>query len=164
MTRIERPGAPRAGDLLTSTARVDRAAPARVALRWELAAAAVPESALAKSPARYITLEWIVPLEPAGRGGEARAELLDPSTGARAVLAVVAASPDDLAGPVRCTSDGDLRHIEIDGLLTATLRVTPAAADSPGPAVQALYARTALLMRLGIPGGRYELIGAVVPS
>ncbi|MCC6675629.1 MAG: hypothetical protein IT436_00670 [Phycisphaerales bacterium] len=162
MTRIERPGVPRAGDLLTTKVRIDRAAPARLALRWEVAAAAVPEATLARSPARYITLEWTVPLEPAGRGGEARAELVDPSTGARAVLAVVTASRDDLAGPVRCTSDGDLRHIEIDGLLTATLRVPPPGAESPGPAVQVLYARTSLLGQLEIPGGRYELIGAAV--
>lgn len=162
---------------LAGPARIEPAEARHITLRWEIAAQAVPEHArpapaAAKSvrlnghaappaPARpgpYLMLEWTVPLEiEPGRGAQARAEMVDPATGDRVVLATVARAPDDLAGPVRITRDEDLRHIEIDGLLSATLRIGPGLDGPAGPAlIRVLYARTSLLTQLGIAGGRYE--------
>lgn len=162
MTRTNRPEAPRTGEFLLSNIRLSRGPGARVILRWEIAAASVPESVIPRGAAPFLMLEWSLPitLTPTGRGepgraAEARAEMVNPQTGARAVLAVVAPSRDDLAGPVRCTVEQDLHHIEIDGLLSATLRIRPGGGDGPA-SVQVLYARTTLLAQLGIPGGRYE--------
>lgn len=138
---------------------------ARLTLRWEISAAAVSEAVLPREGAAFLFLEWEVPFAP-GRTtpdarAEARAHLVNPRTGARLALAVVAAGPDDLAGPVRCTSEKDLHHVEIDGLLSASVRVRAAGDAEPARAEpQLLYARTSLLSRLAIPGGRYELSGA----
>lgn len=166
MTRTRPTGGPAAADLLTTPVRLDRAAPPRVVLRWEIAAAALhdpmPGPGRRTAPrSGSVYLEWSLPLG-AAEAAEARAELIDPATGRRETLAVVAPSRDDLAGPVRCSGDGDLHHTEIDGLLSATLRVHQAHHGTPGPSAHVLYARTTLLARLGVPGGRYELIGASV--
>lgn len=176
MTRADRQARRCAGDLLTSPVRVDRAAVPCLRIRWEIDASSIPGwdgpdapspsgAAAAAGPARAVTLEWIVTAAPDARR-EARAELHEARLARRTPLAVVSASRDDLATPVRCTTDDDLHHIEIEGLLTATLRVLPASETGAGldheagPSVQVLYARTSLLAQLGVPGGRYEVAGA----
>lgn len=124
-----------------------------VTLRWEVSAAAL-RAARPDLPvpagAAFVRLEWRVP--GAMRAGlEARAELVD-AAGGRLALAAVAPAPDDLAGPITWTHDGDLSHVDIDGLLYATVRWAPS-----GEAA-VLYARTTLLERLGLAGGRYEVL------
>lgn len=49
-------------------------------------------------------------------------------------------------------------HVDIPGLLHASF------SDHPDRPPTPLYARTDLLARLGIPGGRYELIDAPAPD
>ncbi len=53
--------------------------------------------------------------------------------------------------------DAELWHLDIPGLLVVSLR------EQPG-GVEVLYARTGLLTRLGVEGGRYEFeAGTLLP-
>lgn len=160
---------PRAADVrgTASPVEVRSLAVEAVRLRWEIAAEAVraacPDFAIDAKSER-VMLEWTVPMA-SGReasgvlsdGANARAELVDPVSGSRLAIAVVTPSRDDLAGPVKWMVDGDLHHLEIDGLLSATVRASKGVVGA-GTAVEVLYARTELLARMGLPGGRYEVL------
>lgn len=161
---------PRAADVRGSASPVEvRPAVEAVRLRWEISAEAVraacPDFKIDAKSER-VMLEWTVPMaggkEASGvltDGANARAELVDPASGSRLAIAVVTPSRDDLTGPVKWLVDGDLHHLEIDGLLSATVRPSKAGAGAgAGAGVEVLYARTELLARMGLPGGRYEVL------
>lgn len=134
--------------------------PVCLVVRWAISAdawrAARPDPAL-DPKTDEVWMEWTIALLP-GANPAARCEVVDPITAARAVLVVVAPSRDDLHTPVRWRADEDLRHVAVEDMLHVTIRAE--SGTGPGDAARVLYARTTMLARLGLPGGRYEVAGA----
>lgn len=120
--------------------------------RAPLARAEFPVAPGAGTHERPVLLRLLVELDPPGR--------LAGQGSARCVAAGLTDEDDrvrvDLPGPAApgtgswTTGEDDLLHVDIDGLLRATLRGT-----------RVLYAATPLLTALGVPGGRSDVRRAV---
>lgn len=98
-----------------------------------------------------VILEWqVARANGAARSFPASARLLDPLRDAPIVLLCLTGH----ASIAWTRGNQGAEHIDIDGLLSATFRP-----DRRGGR-RLLYARTSLFPQWGIPGGRYEAIGA----
>ena len=118
-------------------------------LRWAIAGDALgrarPDLSIGASGGAA-TLCWQVEVRRTGHGlriGQAEATLQDAS-GASCRIEQ-AATPAD----AHAVEDGDLLHVDLPGVLVATVRTSPGRA-------RVLYARTAILERLGLAPGAYE--------
>jgi hypothetical protein len=122
--------------------RLSRRPAQRLEFRWVIDPAAAVRAGLCESGAGLVELILCVDV----CGAEATAGIRP----VRAVLRVGARerSLEWPAGRCACAADraSGLVHVDIEGWLNATVR-------GEG---EVLYARTPLLARLGLPGGRYE--------
>lgn len=128
---------------VTTTTRAPWAADARLVIRW---------SAVDPATRRPFTLEWSI-----RRDGEAlRADGAVIESGARRPL------HDFTDLPVRWTHDERLRldHFDAPGRSDTDLPALNVSVDLTGPAPALIFARSAALPALGLPGGRYEPNGA----
>jgi hypothetical protein len=122
-----------------------RPAARRLRLRWSVSGEAAAACGLTPEGTRQAWLELEVDVQ--RRDGATRATSVS-----AAVLFHGRASPVEIApatGAAITDAETGLTHIDIDGFIHATLR-----GES-----DVLYARTPLLSRLGLPGGRYECEG-----
>jgi hypothetical protein len=114
----------------------------RLGFRWSVSPGAAAQAGLCTPGAREVSLVLAVEIQRGTGPGRATAV-------SAALVRDGLASPVEFAG-ASGTAVGDpetgVLHIDIDGFLHATLREPDAV----------LYARTPLLARLGLPGGRYE--------
>lgn len=117
-------------------------------LRWSLSRPAALAAGLVKGdgdiPLLEVALPWDVPtvttIAAAVIDGERRREMaLEPVAPGHWIV-------DEANG---------LRHLDLPGLVRVSMRWTDGA-------VQVLYARTEVLARLGLPGGRYDFEGATL--
>jgi hypothetical protein len=119
-----------------------------LALRWSLSReAAVAAGLVAAAEADEPVLELLAPW--AGRVEGVRAILV--RGGDRDELALEGAP----AGAWIEDEAGGLRHLDLSGVLRVTARPTDTG-------VEVLYARTEVLGRLGLAGGRYDFVGAAL--
>lgn len=132
--------------------------PASLRVEWMVSAHAlhaVRPDLTSDAPA-HASLAWIIPLSPAA--GDPRASLILHAGGREPIELARALAPAEVE-----TIEGVL-HLQVPGVLTAALKMSPASrpADAPAPCelVRVLYARFDLAAWLGLPGGTYELAGA----
>jgi hypothetical protein len=122
-----------------------RGASRRLRFRWSISPVAAAEAGLCPPGTRAVALELelkIVRSRGTARAAPASAEIVRDGHGSPIGLppATGAAITDPETG---------VMHVDIDGFIHATLRGR----------CEVLYARTPLLARLGLPGGRYECEG-----
>lgn len=124
-----------------------------LALTWAISRAAAAAAGLvpAEGDAEPM-LELSVPWGPGGAVGDSsdlRAGVLDGPV--RHELSLEAVRP----GAWAYDAASDLHHLELPGLAQVSIRVTP-------QTIQVLYARTEVLGRLGLAGGRYDFAAASI--
>jgi hypothetical protein len=122
-----------------------RGAVRRLRFRWSLSAPAAAAAGLVPGGTREANLELLLDVTP--RGGSWRAAAVSAAIEHDGRLSPLE-SPSGSGAAVLDAETG-LLHIDIDGFIHATLRGEEAV----------LYARSPLLARLGLAGGRYERDG-----
>ena len=119
----------------------------QVAVHWRIDAASLRRAGHWDHPGEDVTLT--IELTPGPEGPRIEATL-SAGPASRALNL-----PDELAAPDCAITERDgLLHIDAAPALTATIE--------PAPRPRPLYAATALLDLLGLPGGRYEVSGAAI--
>lgn len=135
-----------------------------LAIRWRLTRRSVREHlprSMDPDRPEDVALEWRFRHD--GRLCRARALLLDPCTGESIGLfgsgGGFAPAHGSWIGPDPTGRHPDaIEHVDLPGLVSVSFRRVPRVGLSPDAVL--LYARTTLLARLGIAGGRYILQGA----
>lgn len=124
----------------------------RLVLVWSLSRAAAAGAGLAPAdgegePLLELSAPW-----PGGQGADVRdvsARVIDGGAAQEVKLEVIP------SGAWACDAATGLMHLDLPGLVHVTARVR-------GGSVAVLYARTDLLSRLGLAGGRYDFLRAEV--
>jgi hypothetical protein len=130
---------------------VPREARPSVVLTWSISRAGAVACGLAENqtgPA--VRLEIVIP-PPGGAPAQLTARVLD---GDRAIPLE---GPHGTSQWIEDTIRG-VWHLDVDGVLKLTVRQQ--AGGQQAGTIEALYARTELLSRAGVAGGRYEFEGA----
>lgn len=118
-------------------------------VRWAIAAEALPAEFRPQNPGP--AEEAVLEVRIAAAGGA-------PFASARLRVGgqerVIEAGGSGGGGAWRHDAETGLEHIDVPGVVNVTLR-----ASGDGAAAELVYARTPLLRRLGLAGGRYEATG-----